>query len=302
MNVFLVDGTYELFRHYYGAPAHETPATRKWGQPEPFSGPLLGMLEAGATHMGVATDHVIESWRNDAWPTYKSSAGVPEDLLGQFPLFEEALASMGLVVWAMTDLEADDALAIGRGRPSPMTPGPTGSDLHARQGSRPVRERREGRLPGPAQDAIVDEEAVRAPLRRRPEPRSPTGWLVGRQRRRVPGLAGLGPKAAQRSSAGTAPSKPSRPPPRPGKCPCRLARWPSWLRRSRKDQEPPSCSRSWPPAWSTATSSPPGARRWTAWRGEARRPGSPTCADRWRYRPAEARPGPRFGPGGAGRA
>ncbi len=111
MKVHLVDGTYELFRHYYGAPAHLSAGQEEVGATRAVVGSLLGMLETGATHMGVATDHVIESWRNRAWPTYKSSAGVPEDLLAQFPLFEQAMTSMGLVVWAMTELEADDALA-----------------------------------------------------------------------------------------------------------------------------------------------------------------------------------------------
>jgi len=77
VKVHLVDGTYELFRHYYGAPAHRSAGNEEVGAARAVLGSLLGMLEAGATHMGVATDHVIESWRNDAWPTYKSSAGVP---------------------------------------------------------------------------------------------------------------------------------------------------------------------------------------------------------------------------------
>ena len=93
MKVHLVDGTYELFRHYHGAPPHLSAGREEVGATRAVLGSLLGMLEAGATHMGVATDHVIESWRNRAWPTYKSSAGVPEDLLSQFPLFEEAMTS-----------------------------------------------------------------------------------------------------------------------------------------------------------------------------------------------------------------
>ena len=91
VKAYLVDGTYELFRHYFGAPPHQTGAGEQVGATRAVLGSLLGMLEDGATHMAVATDHVIESWRNEAWPTYKSSAGVAEDLLGQFPLFEEAL-------------------------------------------------------------------------------------------------------------------------------------------------------------------------------------------------------------------
>ena len=111
MNVDLIDGTYELFRHHYGLPA----AVREKGSQTAASRGVLTsvvtMLEKGATHVGVATDHVIESFRNDLWPTYKSSAGVPEDLIVQFPLLEEALAAAGVAVWPMVELEADDGLA-----------------------------------------------------------------------------------------------------------------------------------------------------------------------------------------------
>jgi 5'-3' exonuclease len=111
VKVHLVDGTFELFRQYFGQPSHlddkgiEVAATRG------VIGSLLGMLDGGATHMGVATDHVIESFRNDMWPGYKSSAGVPAELLAQFPLLEEAISALGVVVWPMIELEADDALA-----------------------------------------------------------------------------------------------------------------------------------------------------------------------------------------------
>jgi 5'-3' exonuclease len=108
MRIHLIDGTYELFRHYYGAkdaPESETAATRG------VLGTVVGMLADGATHIGVATDHVIESFRNDLWRGYKSSAGMPPPLLVQFPLLEEALAALGVAVWPMVDLEADDGLA-----------------------------------------------------------------------------------------------------------------------------------------------------------------------------------------------
>jgi 5'-3' exonuclease len=108
MRIHLIDGTYELFRHYYGAkdaPESRTAATRG------VLGTVVGMLADGATHIGVATDHVIESFRNRLWPGYKSSAGMPEPLLAQFPLLEEALAALGVAVWPMVDLEADDGLA-----------------------------------------------------------------------------------------------------------------------------------------------------------------------------------------------
>jgi 5'-3' exonuclease len=108
MRVHLIDGTYELFRHYYGAKdalESRTAATRG------VLGTVVGMLADGATHIGVATDHVIESFRNDLWRGYKSSEGMPEAIKAQFPLLEEALATLGVAVWPMVDLEADDGLA-----------------------------------------------------------------------------------------------------------------------------------------------------------------------------------------------
>ena len=113
MNVYLVDGTYELFRHYYALPSakdvdgHEVAAVRG------VLTSVLGMIRNGATHIAVATDHVIESFRNDLWPGYKTSAGVPADLLAQFHPLEDALSAAGIAVWPMIEFEADDALAAG---------------------------------------------------------------------------------------------------------------------------------------------------------------------------------------------
>jgi len=108
--VHLIDGTYELFRHFYGL--------RRFRKDDPPLGAVAGvlhtvlqMIEKGATHLGVATDHVIESFRNDLWPDYKTSEGMEPALLAQFHPLEEALAAMGVVVWPMVELEADDALA-----------------------------------------------------------------------------------------------------------------------------------------------------------------------------------------------
>jgi len=108
--VHLVDGTYELFRHFYGL--------RRFKKQDPPYGAVagvlhtvLGMIEKGATHIGVATDHVIESFRNDLWPGYKTSEGMEPALLAQFHPLEDALAAMGVAVWAMVELEADDGLA-----------------------------------------------------------------------------------------------------------------------------------------------------------------------------------------------
>jgi 5'-3' exonuclease len=113
VRVHLLDGTYELFRHYFAVPKKQTPDGAEVGALNGVLGSVLGMLEGGVTHLAVATDHVIESFRNELWPGYKSSAGVPEDLLSQFWPLEDALRAMGVVVWAMTDVEADDALAAG---------------------------------------------------------------------------------------------------------------------------------------------------------------------------------------------
>jgi 5'-3' exonuclease len=111
MRVFLVDGTYELFRHYYGVPPHRTAEGAEVAATRGVLWSMLRLVEQGVTHLGVATDHVIESFRNRLWPAYKSSAGLDPALLGQFGLLEVALEAMGVVVWPMVELEADDALA-----------------------------------------------------------------------------------------------------------------------------------------------------------------------------------------------
>jgi 5'-3' exonuclease len=111
--VYLVDGTYELFRHYYALPSATDGNGREVAAVRGVLRSLLGMMDAGATHVAVATDHVIESFRNDLWPGYKTSAGVEAELLQQFPLLEETLSAAGIVVWPMVEFEADDALAAG---------------------------------------------------------------------------------------------------------------------------------------------------------------------------------------------
>jgi 5'-3' exonuclease len=111
MIVHLVDGTYELFRHHFGQPARAGADGREIAATRGVVSSVLGMLEAGATHVGVATDHVVESFRNDLWPGYKTSAGMPPELLAQFPMVEDALEALGVPVWAMVELEADDGLA-----------------------------------------------------------------------------------------------------------------------------------------------------------------------------------------------
>jgi 5'-3' exonuclease len=111
VDVHLVDGTYELFRHFYALPAARDESGRNVAAVRGVVGSLLGMINRGATHVGVATDHVIESFRNRLWHGYKTSAGVDPELLAQFGLLEEALSALGLAVWPMVEYEADDALA-----------------------------------------------------------------------------------------------------------------------------------------------------------------------------------------------
>ena len=111
MEVYLVDGTYELFRHYYALPKARDANGREVAAVRGVLSSVLGMLKGGATHVGVATDHVIESFRNQLWPEYKTSDGVEPDLLAQFPLLEEVLSAAGVLVWPMIEFEADDALA-----------------------------------------------------------------------------------------------------------------------------------------------------------------------------------------------
>jgi 5'-3' exonuclease len=111
LDVYLVDGTYELFRHYYALPSARDENGREIAAVRGVLASVLGMIKAGATHIAVATDHVIESFRNPLWPGYKTSEGVEPDLLAQFPLLEGTLVAAGIVVWPMVEFEADDALA-----------------------------------------------------------------------------------------------------------------------------------------------------------------------------------------------
>jgi 5'-3' exonuclease len=111
VDVYLIDGTYELFRYYHALPSARDAQGMEVGAVRGVLGSVLGMINRGATHVGVATDHIIESFRNRLWPGYKTGAGIEPDLYLQFPLLEEALAAMGVVVWPMIEYEADDALA-----------------------------------------------------------------------------------------------------------------------------------------------------------------------------------------------
>jgi len=111
VDAHLIDGTYELFRHFFALPPASDVNGQEVGAVRGVLNSVLSMLHNGATHLGVATDHVVESFRNELYPGYKTSEGVPAELMAQFPVLEEALKAMGVVVWPMVYFEADDALA-----------------------------------------------------------------------------------------------------------------------------------------------------------------------------------------------
>jgi 5'-3' exonuclease len=111
LKVYLIDGTYELFRHYFAMPKARDANGREVGAVRGVLASMLALMRDGVTHIAVATDHVIESFRNNLWPGYKTGEGVEPDLLSQFPILEEVLTAAGIVVWPMIEFEADDALA-----------------------------------------------------------------------------------------------------------------------------------------------------------------------------------------------
>jgi 5'-3' exonuclease len=116
MDIYLIDGTYELFRHYHALPTARDDNGVDVAAVRGVVLSVLGLINRGATHVAVATDHVIESFRNDLWPFYKTGDGIEPDLLRQFPLLEDALRALGVVVWPMIEFEADDALAAAAAR------------------------------------------------------------------------------------------------------------------------------------------------------------------------------------------
>ena len=166
MIVHLIDGTYELFRHFYGFRRSKLP-DQPLGAVSGVLGTIVQMLEEGATHIGVATDHVIESFRNDLWPGYKTGEGIDPALWAQFHPLEESLVAMGVTTWPMVELEADDALASAAHLAALDHAGREGVHLDARQGSRAVRHRR-SRRPG------------RSPERRDSRRRARAGEVRGR--------------------------------------------------------------------------------------------------------------------------
>jgi 5'-3' exonuclease len=196
MDVYLVDGTYELFRHFFAVPAASDTRGQEIGAVRGVLHSVLSMLERGVTHVGVATDHVIESFRNYLYPGYKTSAGVPPELLSQFPVLEEALDAMGVVVWPMVEYEADDALASaalkaasedGVGRVVVCTPDKDLSQCVV--GTRVVQLDRR-------RDITRDEDAVVAKFGVRPGSIPDYLAVVGDSADGFPGITGWGPKAA----------------------------------------------------------------------------------------------------------
>ena len=196
--VHVVDGTYELFRHFYGLRRFSK------GEDPPFGGvigvlqTLLQMIEQGATHIGVATDHVIESFRNRMWPGYKTGDGIEPALLGQFHPLEEALGAMGVAVWPMIELEADDALASAARmaaedrRVQKVCIWTPDKDLAQRvQGDRVVQIDRKGKK-------IRDAEGVRAKFGVKPELIPDFLGLVGDVADGYPGIPGIGAVTAAR--------------------------------------------------------------------------------------------------------
>jgi 5'-3' exonuclease len=196
MKVHLVDGTYELFRHFFGAPPHQNAAGHEVAAVRGVVGSVLQLLSEGATHVGVATDHVIESFRNDLWPGYKTGEGVDPDLWSQAWPLEEALVALGVVVWPMVELEADDALASAAavagddGGVEQVIICTPDKDLgQCVRGNHVVQlDRRK--------DKLVDEDGVVAKFGVRPTSIPDYLALVGDSADGFPGLAGWGAKSA----------------------------------------------------------------------------------------------------------
>ncbi|MSQ24441.1 MAG: flap endonuclease [Chloroflexi bacterium] len=194
MDVYLLDGTYELFRHFFALPSLVNREGREVAATRGVVSSVIGMLEGGVTHIGMATDHVIESFRNAMWPGYKTSEGMDPRILQQFPLLEDAIAALGVVVWPMVELEADDALGAAA-QTSAASPKVgqvliCSPDKDLTQCVRDTRvvvlDRRAGK--------IVDEAGVIAKFGVRPESIPDYLALVGDSADGFPGLPGWGAK------------------------------------------------------------------------------------------------------------
>jgi len=196
MDIHLIDGTYELFRYFYAVPSAADANGQEIGAVRGVLGTVLTMIEAGATHIGVATDHVVESFRNDLYPGYKTSEGVPPELLSQFPILEEALQAMGVVVWPMTYFEADDALASAAAKASldarikqVVICTPDKDLAQCVMGTRVVQLDRR-------REIVRDEAAVEAKFGVKPHSIPDYLAVVGDSADGYPGIAGWGTKAA----------------------------------------------------------------------------------------------------------
>jgi 5'-3' exonuclease len=196
--VHLVDGTYELFRHFYGLRRFHKDADPPLGAALGVLRTVVQLYEQGATHLGVATDHVIESFRNALWPDYKTGAGVERTLLAQFHPLEDALAAMGVAVWPMVELEADDALASAAhaaGAEAAVAQvciwTPDKDLAQCVRGSRVVQVDRRGKQ-------VRDAAAVRARFGVEPEAIPDYLALVGDSADGYPGIPGIGPATAAR--------------------------------------------------------------------------------------------------------
>jgi 5'-3' exonuclease len=196
VRVHLVDGTYELFRHYYAVPSRLNADGMEIGATRGVVSSMLGLLADGATHVGVATDHVIESWRNDLWATYKDGSGIDPLLKAQFPLLEEALEALGLTVWAMVEDEADDALgsaarvAAADDRVEQVLVCTPDKDLGQVVGDKIVQfDRRKG-------GTLIDADGIRAKFGVGPESIPDYLALVGDSADGFPGIPGWGAKSA----------------------------------------------------------------------------------------------------------
>jgi 5'-3' exonuclease len=198
MIVHLVDGTYELFRHFYGLRRFNKGTDPPFGAVIGVLQTVLQMIETGATHVGVATDHVIESFRNRLWPGYKTGIGIERALLAQFHPLEEALGAMGVAVWPMTELEADDALASAaqsaaadKGVQKVCIWTPDKDLAQCVRGDRVVQVDRRGKK-------IRDAQGVREKFGVEPELIPDFLALVGDAADGYPGIPGIGPITAAR--------------------------------------------------------------------------------------------------------
>src|SRR5450432_1492492 len=199
MDVYLIDGTYELFRYFFAVPSAQDSSGQEIGAVRGVLTSVLSMIEKGVTHLGVATDHVVESFRNDLYPGYKTSEGVAPELLSQFPILEESLQAMGVLVWPEVYFEADDALASAAahaakdGRVGQVLICTPDKDLsQCVVGTRVVQFDRRNNI-------VRDEDGVVAKFGVKPESIPDFLAVVGDSADGFPGVSGWGLKAAARS-------------------------------------------------------------------------------------------------------